>query len=214
LFRRGGSARDAWHTAVKLRVPGRREPTIHDGILSHYRGFWGADNVEEVHWTPEHTASRLPDFHIAKVRPQQPDGMWIFATIGAWRATAAEQHGLEFVAAARSASATVLRHLMMAAYYHAGPPENRLGVGHTVAVGEGWVDGSPLDALLVSLPYLWGPKLEHCQLPYRHIQVLWLIPIYETERAYARAHGADALEQRFEATAFDYLDPFRASVVP
>jgi hypothetical protein len=199
---------------MKLRLPGRREPTVHDGILSHYRGFWGADNVEEVHWTPEHTASRLPDFHIAKIRTQQSDGMRIFATIGAWRATAAEQHGLEFVAVARSESASVLRHLMMAAYYHAGPPENRLGVGHTVPIGEGWVDGSPLDALLVSLPYLWGPKLEHCLLPDRHIQVLWLIPIYETERAYRRAHGVDALEQRFEATSFDYLDPFRTSVVP
>ena len=32
-------------------------------------------------------ASRLPDFHIAKVRPEEPGGMWTFATIGAWRGT-------------------------------------------------------------------------------------------------------------------------------
>jgi hypothetical protein len=199
---------------VNLRLPGRREPKVHDGILSHYRGLWGADNVDEVHWTLEHTASRMPDFDIAKIRTNQPDGMRIFASVGAWRATAAEQHGLEFVAVARSESASVLRHLTMAAYYHAGLPENRLGVGHTVAIGEGWVDGSPLDALFVSLPYLWGPKLEHCQLPDRHVQVLWLIPIYETEREYTRARGVDALEQRFEETSFDYLDPFRPSVLP
>jgi hypothetical protein len=62
--------------------------------------------------------------------------------------------------------------------------------------------------------YLWGPKLEHCLVPDRHIQVLWLIPIYEAERAYRKVHGTDALEQRFEATSFDYLDPFRPSVVP
>jgi Suppressor of fused protein (SUFU). len=90
-------------------------------------------------------------------------------------------------------SASVLTHLGMAAYYHAGPHENQLGVGHTVPIGEGWVEGSPLDALLVSLPYLWGPKLEHCLLPDRHIQVLWLILINEAERAYKQAHGADAL---------------------
>ena len=194
------------------RLPGRGETAVHDGILGHYREFWGADDVEEVHWTPEHTATRLPT-STSRRSERQPDGMRIFATIGAWRATAAEQHGLEFVAVARSESASVLRHLMMAAYYHAGPPENRLGVGHTVPIGEGWVDGSPLDALLVSLPYLWGPKLEHCQLPDRHIQVLWLIPIYDEERAYRHAHGVDALERRFEETAFDYLDPFRPSVV-
>lgn len=159
-------------------------------------------------------ASRLPDFHIAKIRPEQPSGMWIFATIGAWRGTADLDHGFEFIAVARSESASVLRHLAMTAYYQAGPPKNSLGVGHTVSIGEGWVDGSPLDALLVSLPYLWGPKLEHCLLPDRHIQVLWLIPISETERAYVRAHGADALEQRFEELSFDYLDPFRQPVIP
>jgi hypothetical protein len=198
---------------VKLRLPGRRVPTVHDGILNHYRGFWGADRVEEIRWTPGPMASRLPDFHIAKVRPEQSGAMWTFATIGAWRATEDEDHRLEFVAVARSESAAVLTHMGMAAYYHAGPVENRLGVGHTVPIGEGWVDGSPLDSLLVSLPYLWGPKLEHCQLPDRHIQVLWLIPINETERAYKRTHGADALEQRFEEASFDYLDPFRPSVV-
>jgi hypothetical protein len=192
----------------------RREPSVHDGILDHYRRFWGRARVEEVHWTPEHMASRLPDFHIAKIRPPEPNGMWVFATIGAWRATAADDHGLEFVAVARSEAAAVLNRLAMTAYYHAGPPENRLGVGHTVSIGEGWIDGSPLEALLVSLPYLWGPKLEHCQLPDRHIQVVWLIPISEAERDYVRLNGVDALEQRFEDTSFDYLDPFRPSVVP
>jgi Suppressor of fused protein (SUFU) len=197
---------------MRLRLPGRRRPSVHDGVLDHYRRFWGEDRVDEVHWTPGPIASRLPDLHIAKVRPKQPGGMWIFATIGAWRATEDERHGLEFVAVARSESASVLVHLGMVAYYHAGPPENRLGVGHTVSIGEGWVDGSPLDSLLVSLPYLWGPKLEHCLLSGRHIQILWVIPISEAEREYKRVHGADALEQRFEDLSFDYLDPFRRSV--
>jgi hypothetical protein len=199
---------------MKLQLPGRRQPSVHDRVLDHYRAFWGADRVAEAHWTPGHMASRLPDLHIAKIRPEQPTGMWIFATIGAWRATESEDHGLEFVAVARSESASVLWHMALAAYYHAGPTENRLGAGHLVPIGEGWVDGSPLDALLVSLPYLWGPKLEHCQLRDRHIQVLWLIPISEAERVFARTHGVDALEQRFEETSFDYLDPFRPNVVP
>jgi hypothetical protein len=140
--------------------------------------------------------------------------MWTFATVGAWRATEDEPHSLEFVAVARSESAAVLWHMTLAAYYHAGPPENRLGVGHTVPIGEGWVPDSPLDALLVSLPYLWGPDLEHCQLPGRHVQVLWLIPISEAERRFASENGFDALEARFEETGFDYLDPFRPPVIP
>ena len=198
---------------MKLRLPGRPEPTVHDGILNHYREFWGSERVDEVHWTPGPMASRLPDFHIAKVRPEEPGGMWTFATIGAWRGTEDEDHGLEFVAVARSESASVMTHLGMTAYYQAGPLENRLGVGHTVPIGEGWIDGSPLDVLLVSLPYLWGPKLEHCQLPGRHIQVLWLIPITAAELAFQQTNGTEALEQRFEETSFDYLNPFRPSVV-
>jgi hypothetical protein len=82
-----------------------------------------------------------------------------------------------------------------------------------MGIGEGWVPTSPLDALLISVPYLWGPLLQHCQLKGRHIQVLWALPIYERERAFARAHGVDELEERFENQSLDYLDPFRQPVV-
>ena len=101
----------------------------------------------------------------------------------------------------------------MVAFYQAGPIENRLGVGHTLSIGDAWVEGSPLQALLVSLPYAWGPKLEHCQLVDRHIQVLWVLPIYEVERAFARTEGLEALEVRLEAAHIDTLDPMRPAVV-
>ena len=195
------------------RLRGQGSLAIHDQILDHYRRVWGVDQVEEVHWTPGPVSARLPDFHIVKVRPVTPGEMWVFASIGAWRATEREANGLEFVAVARGESASVMQRLAMTAYYHAGPPENRLGVGHMVPIGEGWVERSPLDVILVSLPYLWGPELEHCQLPDRHIQVVWLMPISEAERAFARRHGLEALEERFEQASVDYLDPFRPSVV-
>jgi hypothetical protein len=188
-------------------------PSTHDAILEHYRGIWGKDQVEEVHWTPGPVAARLPDLHIAKVRPASADGAWIFATIGAWRATEDIDHGLEFMAVAQRESAVVMERLGMLAYYHAGPPENRLGAGHRVPIGEPWVEGSTLEVTLISRPYPWGLKLEHCQLADRHIQVLWALPISEKERDFAREHGLDALEQQFEAARLDYLDPFRRSVV-
>jgi hypothetical protein len=187
-------------------------PDTHDRILQHYREFWGADRVADSHWTPEHLGSRLPDFHIAKVAPATQDGMRAFASIGAWRATEGEERGLEFIVAAPSLSAAVMHRLGMVAYYHAGPTENRLGAGHRLPVGEPWVEGSELDTILLSLPYPWGPRLEHCQLPDRHIQVLWVLPITSAESAFARENGVEALEQRFDDAKIDYLDPFRASV--
>jgi hypothetical protein len=38
------------------------------------------------------------------------------------------------------------------------------------------------------------------------------VPITEQEREFKKAHGLEALEQRFESGKFDYLDPNRASV--
>jgi hypothetical protein len=191
----------------------RSEPSEYQQILDHYRAFWGRRQVQDVHWTPGPIEASLPDLHIAKVAPTAQYSFWTYATIGAWRATADTDHGLEFIVVSREDDPTMLLRLGMIAYYQVGPTANRLGVGHLLPIGEGWVDGSPLDSILFSLPYLWGPKLEHCQLVGRHVQVLWAIPIHDDERTLARVRGADALEELFEERSFNYLDPFRPSVV-
>jgi hypothetical protein len=198
---------------VRRLLSGAKPPSTHDQIRAHYDSVFEKDRIDEVHWTPGPMTSRLPDFHIVKVRPDRPEGLWTYATIGAWAATRDEPASLEFVAVARSEAAVIMERLAHAAYYHAGPPTNRLGVGHTVPIGEGWVPGSPLDHILVSLPYLWGPKLEHCPVSDRHVQVVWLLPIHKIERDFKQRHGVEALEQKLEAAAIDYLDPFRPPVV-
>jgi suppressor of fused protein SUFU len=191
---------------------GTNDP-IHDGIRRHYETVWDADRIDEVHWTPGPVATRLPQLHIVKVKPRDQESFWTFATIGAWQATAKEPAGLEFIATAQGESAAVMLHLVQTAFYHAGSPEQRLGAGHTVPLGEGWTEGSPLDHVLISLPYLWGPRLEHCALGDRHIQVLWVLPIHSSELQYKVKHGLEALERLFEERSIDYLDPFRPAVV-
>lgn len=185
---------------------------LHDEIRRHYDRFWGAERVNEVHWTPGPTANRLPGLHVVKVRPGEQQPFWSFATIGAWQATTDELTGLEFVAAAPSEGAAVMLHLVQTAFYHAGVADHRLGVGHTVPIGEGWVEGSPLDHLLISRPHPWGPALEHCPVGDRHIQVLWLLPIHQSERDFKAEQGLEALERSLEEESIDYLDPFRAAV--
>jgi len=195
-----------------MRFARRRENSAHDQILAHYKAVWPDRNVVDAHWTPGSIAQRLPSLHIAKIAPSSTQSMWTFATIGASDVAPSEPTGLEFVAVAKSDSAAVLMRLGWIAWYHAGPPENRLGAGHTVPIGEGWVDGSPLDSILLTLPYLWGPRLEHCSIGHRHIQVLWALPIHQSERDFKIAHGLEALEQRFEEEHVDFLDPFRPPV--
>lgn len=46
-----------------------------------------------------------------------------------------------------------------------------------------------------------------------NIRFLWLIPITEEELRYKKENGLEALENIFEETEFNYIDPFRDSVV-
>ena len=87
-----------------------------------------------------------------------------------------------------------------------------LGLGHSVNFGKPWFPRSRCTHGVISLPYLDGPELEWLAEP--KVRFLWLIPVTEAEVAYKKRHGMEALEQRFEAASFDYLDPTRASVVP
>jgi len=79
----------------------------------------------------------------------------------------------------------------MTAYYHRG---GKLGLGHTLPIGEPWLPGSRCDRLLASLPYPWGPELQTCHVGDRHVDFLWLLPITRQERDFKVANGLEALE--------------------
>jgi len=196
---------------VKLPKIGRK-PKLHDQIRRHYDDFWGRDRIEEVHWTPGPTSGRLPQLHFVKVAPTSENEAWTFATIGMSEVDAEHNHGIELIAMSPDGGAAVMLTLAMLAYYHAGPEEQRLGHGHTVPIGQGWVDGSPLDHVLMSLPYAWGPNLEVCRIGQRLIQILWALPIHADEQQLKVSDGLDALEQGLEAASIDPLDPHRPSV--
>ncbi len=62
-------------------------------------------------------------------------------------------------------------------------------------------------------PFLWGGRPEPLTLPGRTVAWLMAVPITEAERAYAAAHGSNALEQLFERENIKVLDPNRPSAV-
>jgi hypothetical protein len=101
--------------------------------------------------------------------------------------------------------------LTVVAHYHR--TGSALDVGHTVSLGRPWLDDSACDHALVSLPYLDGPNHENLALPDGSaVACEWLIPVTSAEVQYKNTHGLEALEGRFEASGFDYLDPHRPSV--
>ncbi|WP_235002547.1 suppressor of fused domain protein [Actinacidiphila paucisporea] len=71
--------------------------------------------------------------------------------------------------------------------------------------------GSECDHLLVGLPCLHGPGLEHCPLPDGQARILRLVPVTVAEMAYRRDQGHEALEQLFDEHAGIPTDPKRRS---
>lgn len=106
-------------------------------------------------------------------------------------------------------AANLIEILTATAHYHR--TARVLDLGHSVNFGKPWVPGSSCSYGVLSLPFLDGPSLEWLEEP--RVRFLWLIPVTEAEIAFKKASGMDALEERFEEAEFDYLDPFRASVV-
>jgi hypothetical protein len=102
----------------------------------------------------------------------------------------------------------------MTAYYHAhSDPSYQLGLGHTLNIGESWLDSSECDVFLVSKPYTLGPEFEVLDVEGLHLHFFWLLPITSAERAYRVSEGLEALEQRFEDAGLVYWSPNRPSVV-
>jgi hypothetical protein len=86
-------------------------------------------------------------------------------------------------------------------------------LGKVVDIGRPWLDESPMQHLIVSLPYPFGPKLEHFSTQSAHLRLLWLMPVWRQEAEFARDRGAEALQQRLEAAGVNYLDHLRDAVV-
>ena len=56
--------------------------------------------------------------------------------------------------------------MTMTAWYHT---RHRLGLGHTMPIGEPWVSGASCDHFLVSRPYPYGPDLELVPIGAEHV---------------------------------------------
>lgn len=176
-------------------------------IDEHYTNNWSAP-IEAVRWEKGPIHQLPADFRILLLK--RSSDMLAYGT--RCMSQPSDEQRLEIHALCRPSERSdnsLVEILTAVAHYHrTGSP---LGLGHTVNFGKPWVVGSACSYGLVSLPYLDGPNLEWLAEP--GVRFLWLIPITKAEMEFKRAHGMEALEQRFEDVQFNFLDPFRASVV-
>jgi hypothetical protein len=181
--------------------------TYAESIESHYVKKW-REPVSTIRWDEGPTGELPSDFRILLMN-RAPD-MMAFTT--RCMSQPADKDRVELHALCRpsdSKQSNLPEILTAIAHFHR--TSHMLGLGHSVNFGKPWMPESGCTHGVISLPYLDGPDLEWMLEP--RVRFLWLIPVTQTEIDFKNAHGMEALEERFEATQFDFLDPYRSSVV-
>ena len=176
-------------------------------IRKHYSEFWGEFTEHKFIRGP---INELPvGFKILKFFPNNKRNMWTYATCG--MSNNSDVNAIEIHMFSSVEHDFLIELLTIIAHYHV--TGGNLGMGHTINFGCPWYKESNLEYGLLSLPYLDGPVFENYNIESRIIQFLWLIPITENEKNYKKQEGLEASEQKFEEVKFNYLDPYRESVV-
>ena len=186
--------------------------SICDQLTEHLRSIWQTSEITSVRWTLGPIERSLPGFVVLRVAPTVEGQPWVYVSAGASRIPCFGDERFEFFITAVRDSPAHIETLAMACHFHADE-RYRLHLGKIVDIGRPWDDGSQLHHLLVSLPYPYGPRLEHCKVGGSPVRLFWLLPISATEADYAIANGVESLEREFDRLGIDYLDNQRPSVV-
>lgn len=180
-------------------------------LLRHYHRVWkGATFVAEDEVVQKGARyEELPaGFRVYRSVDARPSAI-TYATVGMSGTETAL--GIELYLLAPEPSKFLPVILASVAWYH--HQHHALGVGHVVNFGYPWFEKSRCSRGLLSLPYLDGPDLENYSDGSVTRQILWLIPITEAERELRIESGLEALEEQFDYTQFNYLNPWRPCTV-
>ncbi len=189
-------------------------------IVQHYIRFWG-EPVDIFNLNGSWKTSPGPIF-IAQFAPRSDEQDWVYATIGAsrqpmpypadWVHEKPERRVELFIYARRRTDE--LRILLMSLAEYPFNKMTFLGPGHTIPGNEGVVKGSPLTDILFIRPLGEPPEFEviHSDKAH-HLEMLWIIPIYESERQFVKLNGWNALIDLFYHQGTDTSNFLRAAVV-
>ena len=178
----------------------------HEEVEAHVRRFFDGHIASNASWLQGPAAKLWPHLQYLAIAPGPLYSGWVYFTVGASEVAAPR---LEFFICSPYAAEAAIELLAMVTYYHA---TEQLGINHTLPIGRPWLPTATCDQFLVSLPYPFGPKLENIESSAGNVQALWLLPITEAERVFAKEQGVEALESLFDEHAINPLDIHRASV--
>jgi len=178
-------------------------------VLNHYEDNWGSNyQIRRLEKGPMKTLSK--EFCLLEYPPNAKRKMWTYATCG--MSAFNDDDPIEAHIFSPNQDEIIIEILTAVSYYHKN--EAKINLNHTVNFGIPWQPGSKCSYGLISLPYLDGPNLEILKINKSFTtHFYWLIPITPEEVNYKKKFGVEALEENFDKSGFNYLDPFRKSVV-
>jgi hypothetical protein len=188
-------------------------------ILAHYESNWGSANrILEIHRSRTTPPGII---NVTEHAAKPNEHTWVYATLGISRYPMpylitgdgkATTHRIELFIYSKTATQELANLLISLGEY---PFDNNtfLGIGHTIPGDSGIVPEAALSDVLFLKPYNEPDAFEFLQLtPELHIQMLWVVPIFRSERQLVLEHGWRALVQKFSEAELDSADFFRAPV--
>jgi hypothetical protein len=89
-----------------------------------------------------------------------------------------------------------------------------LGYGHSVPSGKPFAEDTKLSSVMLVMPEPYGDAASVCVLPGGdEVNFYQMVPLYESEVAFKKEHGAEALEKRFGEGYNRVIDSRRRPVV-
>lgn len=183
-----------------------------EAIEHHLEMTWPGRAHTDERWAIRPISVWIPTVRVRRLVPRHSTEPWTHVTIGAWRATAGHAHAFEFVLDALADSPEHVETLTMLANLH-GDPASAIHMGSIVEIGRPWTGQSESDHALLVPPYRYGPDFGTLVLSDLVVEFLWVVPITPREAEFAGRRGVEALEERFEISGLDMIDPSRPSVV-
>src|SRR5258708_29300130 len=169
------------------------ESRVRSAVLDHVQGFWPNSVVEEC-WEQGRIEDNVTGFQVLRVKSRAPGRPIIYVTNGCFIVESPQHIRHEFFLISPKEERRHVETLTMLANFHADE-RYRLDVGSVVSIGDPWMPDSKCDHLLISIPYLYGPKLEWLKLSHLCVRFLWALPITPREAAFVELNGLEALEQ-------------------
>lgn len=177
-------------------------------VKKHYEKIW-KNKAESKRWELGPIDKLNENFRVLEFPPTKKREMWTYATVG--MSSLLDQEPIELHLFSYDKDESLIELLTAVAYYHQN--NAYLNLHHTVNFGRSWMGKSMCNHGFISLPYLDGPDLENLSVNESVVKFYWLIPINALELTYKKEHGTDALEEKFDESGLDYLNPERESVV-